>query len=149
MHDIHIHDKLHLYTNATFVYQCQNAPHSPPPFPHSAKDGADQQRTEARVARLRALDIEEVAQALRTDDDLDVKERVKTVLDQMRGDVGGRGGRGIAGGGPAGLPEDMDMLLDALAAGEQGRGEQGRRGLGGEEEEEEDDEEEEEEEDDE
>ncbi len=58
---------------------------------------------------------------LRTDEDLDVKERVKTVLDQMRGDWGGRGGRGAVGGAPAG---DPDTALVQLGAPPQRRREQ-------------------------
>lgn len=96
---------------------------------HRAKDGGDEQRAAARIAQLRALQVEEAARELRADDDLDVKERVKTVLDQMRREgragVGGWGGRrpGPRSVGPAGLDAeqqtsgaDMAGLMDEVLA---------------------------------
>lgn len=109
-----------------------------------AKDGGEQQRAAARIAQLRALQVEEAVRKLRTDDDLDVKERVKTVLDQMRGEggtggamstSGGAGGRrpgprsvGPVGPGglrvelregePGGMPREVVTFMDALAPAE-------------------------------
>lgn len=51
----------------------------------SAKDGSDAAAAAGRVVRLQELQVQQALQELQHDEDLDVKERVKTVMDQFRG----------------------------------------------------------------
>ena len=92
---------------------------------HRAKDGGERRRAAARIAQLRALHVEEAARELRNDDDLDVKERVKTVLDQMRGEGGAGGAQPTGGrrpgprsvGGPGGVDGEQRGEVRAPAGG--------------------------------